>query len=340
MSFLKCFRIISSLNKLYRGIGDNSIGFYVALDFLYLILSVVGLYFGAEFALDAAEKIGDYFGLPPLLIGVFIIGFGTSLPEFFVSQIACYRGYVDISLGNIVGSNIANLYLILGVTGILTTLELVRKVVRVQLIFHLVLTVLLSSILIYQKINYVSTILFLTFFSVYLYYSYQEMKRNRALFETFAHAKVHIIGASTYIKLASGFILLYFGGELLVSSGKQFGTKLGISEYVLSTIFVAFGTSFPELVTALLACFKKKNVDLILGNIIGSNIFNVAFVLGSIGFYNFEISIVFTREIIMLLSASLFLLFLNLFGKNLARFSGILFLSGYVFAIYSWIVYY
>ena len=141
----------------------------MALDFLYLVLSIVGLYFGAEFALDAAEKIGERFGLPPLLVGVFIIGFGTSLPEFFVSQIACYRGSPDISLGNIVGSNIANIYLILGIAGLLTIIRITERQIKIQLIFHLIITVLLSVFLFTKQVNFISSAILIMFFIIYLY---------------------------------------------------------------------------------------------------------------------------------------------------------------------------
>ncbi|MBT6325789.1 MAG: calcium/sodium antiporter [Bdellovibrionales bacterium] len=311
----------------------------MALDFLYLVLSIVGLYFGAEFALDAAEKIGERFGLPPLLVGVFIIGFGTSLPEFFVSQIACYRGSPDISLGNIVGSNIANIYLILGIAGLLTIIRITERQIKIQLIFHLIITVLLSVFLFTKQVNFISSAILIMFFIIYLFYSYRELKNHKDFLST-TRGKVHVVGTSTYIKLSSGFVLLYFGGELLVSSGTQFGLKLGISKYVLSSVFVAFGTSFPELVTALLACFKKKDVDLIIGNILGSNVFNVAFVLGSIGFYNISFNINFTSEIIMLLVAAILMLLLNLMGKNISKLVGVLFLGTYFFAIYNWVINY
>ena len=138
-------------------------------------------------------------------------------------------------------------------------------------------------------------------------------------------------------KLILGFALLYGGGELLVSSGTALGKIFGISSYIISAIFIAFGTSFPELVTALIACLKKKNTDLITGNIIGSNIFNVAFVLGGLGFYNVKIEQNFHVEMYLLGAAAIFLMLLALIKKNFGRPAGILFLASYGFVVFHWI---
>lgn len=309
----------------------------MTLQVILLILSIVMLYYGAEFALESAEKIGLYLGMSPLVIGLLIVGFGTSLPEFFVSQLACFRGESPIALGNIIGSNIANLFLIMGSAAIFVPLHLARKEIKIQLYFHIVLTLILAVILYGSKLYWWGTGLLVSFFGVYLWNTFREMRKQRHLRTVSKEDLEHKMGPMLYLKLIIGFVLLYFGGDLLVSSGTKVGLMLGISTYVISAVFVAFGTSFPELVTAILACVKKKDTDLITGNIIGSNIFNVAFVLGSLGFYDIAIAQSYLLEISILIGAAVFLIVLAHFKRNLYKFSGLLFLGTYLAVVYQWI---
>ncbi|WP_127718174.1 calcium/sodium antiporter [Halobacteriovorax sp. HLS] len=309
----------------------------MTLQVVLLVLAIVMLYFGAEFALESAEKIGLFLGMSPLVIGLLIVGFGTSLPEFFVSQLACFRGETPIALGNIVGSNIANLFLIMGLTGMAVPLYMAGKEIKVQLFFHIVLTAILSFILLQTKLFWWGSALLVGFFIVYLTHTFRGMAKERHLRNASEEETIHEITPIMFVKLLIGFVLLYLGGELLVSSGSKIGAALGISTYVISAVFVAFGTSFPELVTALLACVKKKNTDLITGNIIGSNIFNVAFVLGSLGFYDVAINKDYTLEISVLVFASVFLIGLSLIKRNFYRFSGIAFFGTYLFVVYNWV---
>lgn len=309
------------------------------VEILILVLSIVALYFGAEFALEAAEKIGIFFGLSPLVIGLILIGFGTSLPEFFVSQIACWNNEPGMALGNVIGSNIANLFLIMGLSGVIAPLYILQKEIKRQILIHIALTAILTGIVFFMDVDPLVTLILGGFFSIFLYDLFREMKKERNLrtvTEDDAEA-VEKLETSIYGKLVIGFILLFIGGEYLVSSGSNLGKIVGIPSYVISAVFVAFGTSFPELVTALIACIKGKNTDLITGNIIGSNIFNVAFVMGSLGFYDFPIKQDFSLEMIALGFASLFLLLLVLMKKNFGRFSGITFLGGYGYVVYYWV---
>lgn len=311
----------------------------MVVQVVILVLSIVALYFGAEFALEGAEKIGVFFGLSPLVIGLLLIGFGTSLPEFFVSQIACLNGEPGIALGNIIGSNIANLFLIMGISGLITPLYILSKDIQRQVIIHIGLTSLLAGIVFYLGITPVTTAILFIFFSVFLWDTFREMKKERKLrsVDEDDEEDVHKLEVFVFGKMIAGFVLLYLGGEYLVSSGSALGKYMGVPAYVISAVFVAFGTSFPELVTALIACIKKKNTDLITGNIIGSNIFNVAFVMGSIGIYDVPIKQSFSVEMIALGFASLFLLFLVLIKKNFNRFGGVTFLGGYSYIVYYWV---
>ncbi|MFG1501075.1 calcium/sodium antiporter [Halobacteriovorax sp. XZX-3] len=311
----------------------------MVLQVVLLILAIVMLYYGAEFALESAEKIGLALGLSPLVIGLLIVGFGTSLPEFFVSQLASYRGEPGIALGNIVGSNIANLFLILGVSGLMGRLFISGTEIKKQLLLHLALTVILGIVLLQDQIYWWGSALLIGFMLFYLWDTFASMKKERAHLgnQEQPHHMDEKIGPKEIIHLFAGFALLYGGGELLVKSGTAVALEFGISNYVISAIFVAFGTSFPELVTAIMTSRKGKNSDIITGNIIGSNIFNAAFVLGSLVFYKIKIAENFIPEMSALLFASLFLLAICFAKRAFYRIAGGVFLACYIAMVLYWV---
>jgi cation:H+ antiporter len=301
---------------------------------ILLLISLIALYYGAEKALEAAEKVGKAFGLSPLVIGLLIVGFGTSLPELFVSQLACFRGHSEIAVGNIIGSNIANIFLVLAASAIFVPLRMAHKTMRIQFIWHLALTILLTAVTYFSTYSWISSIPLVLFFIAYLYYTFVTMKKHEEEDHSDHDEKLSL---NSIFSLLVGFTLLYGGGELLVSSGSKLGMMLGVSEYVLSAVIVAFGTSFPELVTAMVACRRKKHVDLITGNIIGSNVFNVAFVMGSLGFYKFEFTSKFIPELSVLMFASIAFLALSFMKKAMSRTIGIIFFMIYLGMVGYWI---
>lgn len=268
----------------------------IELAIVLLLLAVLALYFGAELSLNSAEKIGGGLGIPPLMTGILIIGLGTSLPEFFVSHLAALRGQGQMAIGNIVGSNITNILLVLGLAIALRRIA----VVRAQMNLHFLLTLILSGVLLCDQLYLLSCLVLLAFFGGYLYSIYCGLKREDS-------PPSRGLPLSKLILFIMGLALLYAGGEGLVRAGGELCRLLGFSEYVISAIFVALGTSLPELLTSFLAVFKKKDLDLVVGNVIGSNIFNAAFVLASLAFYPIDLSRSFTAEIAVLLSASLIL---------------------------------
>jgi len=291
---------------------------------LLLIVAVVVLYFGAEFTLEASEKVGKKIGLSPLMIGMLLIGFGTSLPEFFVGHIAGVRDQAGIAIGSLIGSNIANMCLILGVCGLCTTLQLSHRSVRDQLIFHVILGFVLWFVLTRENLTVITASPLILLCGAYLFSLFRDLKQDRHLH---AEEDDDFNAGVVFIKLLAGFGMLYLGGELLVKSGTDLCSTLGISEYIVSAIFLAFGTSFPELVTAIMAIAKKKDTDLIVGNIVGSNMFNCAFILGSLGIYDFKIEGPFGFELSVLIGGAIILLTLSLLKKSFFRLSGVLFLG-------------
>ena len=308
------------------------------LQVLILSISIVILYFGAEFALNSAERIGRAFKFSPLVVGVVIVGFGTSLPEFFVSHLASVRGEYGLALGNIMGSNVANTFLILGVGGLMTPLLLARRDILLQLVWHFVLMIILGGFLMTDALNLVSFFVFEAFFLSYLAWTYFQMRKDQRLnpIEN-DDAENEKVSVMVIIRLLLGFLLLYGGGELLVSSGKELGLLLGVPTFVISAVFVAFGTSFPELVTAVVACIKKKDTDLITGNILGSNVFNVALIFGSLSLYKLPLEQSYQWEVIVLMGGTLVMVALGITKLRLHRLFGVLFLGVYGAMIFHWI---
>lgn len=305
---------------------------------LLLIVSFGMLYYGAELSLDASEIIGKKLGLSPLLIGMLLIGFGTSLPEGFVGHIASYEGFGSVALGSLVGSNIANMFLILGISSLFTQLLILQKGLREQLVIHLLLGGVLWFVLKSERLTLISALPLLLIIVIYMYFIYQEVINNPP--EDDEDEDEGPDKKSTgviFLKMLFGFGLLFVGGELLVDNAIRVCQAFGIEEYVISAILVAFGTSFPELITSLMAAVKGKDSNLIIGNIVGSNLFNCALILGSLGIYNFEITKDLSYEVIALSIGAGFLVTLNLLKINFNKLSGFLFLGSYLFIVLHWL---
>jgi cation:H+ antiporter len=315
----------------------------VLIDSILLALSLALLYFGAELAVNSSEKFGLKLGLSPLAIGMILVGMGTSLPEMFVCHIASVKGSHLIALGNIVGSNLANTFFILAIASLFVDLPMAGENLKENLIFHLALAFLMIfTFWAHHSLDMVSLGYFGVFFFVYLYFVFRDMKRNKDYGlseEEVIEPEIAKFRDKTPVLIfvmLIGFGMLFYGGDLLVNSGTSLCRTLGISEYVISVIFVSFGTSLPELITAVVAAMKKKHTDIIVGNIIGSNIFNVALILGSLGIYGTSFESSYTQEIAALFGVSVFLVFMNIAGKKLNKLTGMLMLAVYTYFIIHW----
>lgn len=296
-----------------------------------IVLSIILLYFGAEFALGASEIIGKKLKLSPLVIGMVLIGLGTSLPEFFVAHIAVASSKPTMAIGALVGSNIANMLLILGVAGLFTRLSLSSKSLKSQLIVHFLLCLAVTYVLFRGSIDLISSSILICVCFIYIKLIFNDIKNYQVEVQEVTNSSF-----VTTMKLVVGFILLYIGGEFLVKGGTDLCLILGVSEYIVSSIFIAFGTSFPELVTVLLSVVKKKDSDLIVGNIIGSNLFNCSLILATLGFYDFKLVQNFDVESAVLILGGLVLLFGAIFKKDFFRLYSIFYLVLYSLIVLFW----
>ncbi|MBQ6286078.1 MAG: calcium/sodium antiporter [Bacteroidales bacterium] len=256
------------------------------LNIVLLLAGLVLLILGAEWLVDGSSSIARRAGLSEFLIGMTIIGIGTSMPELVVSLTGAIKGSADIAIGNVVGSNIFNVLLILGVTAIIRPVEMTRDNLRRDIPLNIVSSIILICFGMQYtlfKVGGSDTInayeggIFLLLFAVYMYISLKSGKNADASQEE--NEPQRNLWLSIGMVLA-GLCALIYGGNLLVDSACDIARELGLSEKFIAITILAGGTSFPELVTCVVAASKNKGA-LALGNIIGSNISNILLILGA-----------------------------------------------------------
>lgn len=257
-------------------------------DLVLLIVGLVLLILGAEWLVDGSSSIARRAGLSEFLIGMAVIGIGTSMPELVVSLTGALKGSADIAIGNVVGSNIFNVFLILGVTALISPVAISSANKKRDIPLNIAACVLLICFGMQytlfkvggsDTINALEGGIFLLLFVVYLFYSFRSGKADAEQEEegeVEAPKKLWYAIAMVLVGLAS----LVYGGDLLVDSACNLARDAGLSEKFIAITILAGGTSFPELVTCVVAAAKKKDA-LALGNIIGSNISNILLILGA-----------------------------------------------------------
>ncbi len=259
------------------------------MSYLLLIVGFVLLVKGADLFVEGSSKLAKILRIPPIIIGLTIVAFGTSTPEAAVSISASINGSEGISLGNVIGSNLVNISLILGLTTVITPMFVQKKTIVKEIPLALLgsvalLVMLLDTSLTSETVNSLSRtdgIILLLFFGVFVYYIVEVAIKNKN------NQKIYFIEKDdkkpsvlpSLLKLFIGLGGLVLGGWLVVKYGQEIALSLGMSETLVGLTIVAIGTSLPELVTSVTAALKKES-EIALGNIIGSNIFNIMFVLG------------------------------------------------------------
>ncbi len=253
----------------------------LALSIALIVVGFVLLIKAADYLVDGAAALAAKFSVSEIVIGLTIVSFGTSAPELIVNVIASIRGNSDITLGNVIGSNIMNTLAILGIAGIIYAIKIEKNTVWREIPFSLLATVVLfiacNDMLFDGAENLLSRtdgILFLLFFVIFIVYTFTVSK-----VETTDLPEIKILSTlKIWIYIILGMIGLFLGGKLVVENAVEIARVLEISEKVVGLTVVAVGTSLPELVTSAVAAVKKKS-DIAIGNIVGSNIFNIFFVL-------------------------------------------------------------
>jgi cation:H+ antiporter len=256
----------------------------------YILLFIGGvgvLYFGAEWLVRGTATLAAHLGVSPIVLGLTVVALGTSAPELVVSLVATFGGVPDVAVGNVMGSNLANLGLILGISALVKPLTVSARVVTREVPVMLLLTAVLLPVIWDLQISRFEGFFLLTLLAAYLAFVLQAVKGEGeevlAEFQQFAEETTEPDAKGftwDFMLVVAGVIGLVLGGVAIVESATQIATLLGISPLLIGVTVVAVGTSLPELATSIVAAFRNE-ADIAVGNVIGSNVFNLAAILGT-----------------------------------------------------------
>lgn len=299
----------------------------ILLQVLLLVVGFVMLMKGADWFVEGASQIADRLGIPQLVIGLTIVAMGTSLPEAAVSISAAIQGSAEITIGNVVGSNIMNVLVILGLTAVVCVLPVQKSTVRYEIPFMILITAVLAGLgLADNQVSRPEGLILWAFMILYLFYLLRMAKNGTGGEE--AGGKKRPIWL-LILMVVVGAAMIVFGSDITVDAATAIAKIFGMSERFIGLTIVAFGTSLPELVTSVTAAVKGKT-DIAVGNIVGSNIFNILFVVGTTALITpVAYNSVFLVDSIIAVAAALFLFLCVFRNKKLGRLGGILMLAAY-----------
>lgn len=252
----------------------------ILLESILLVAGFVMLVKGADWFVEGAGKVAERFGIPQLVIGLTIVAMGTSLPEAAVSTSAALKGSAEITIGNVLGSNIMNILLILGITSVISPLAVQLSTIKYEIPMVIGFSVLLAGLgLIDGTVGRIDGIILLLGIALYLFYLLQMTKKGQTNLEEAQKADKDESIIKLVLFIIIGGIMIVAGSDITVNAATELARLFKMEERIIGLTIVAFGTSLPELVTSATAAIKGK-ADIAVGNIVGSNIFNLLFVVG------------------------------------------------------------
>ncbi|MBP1530966.1 MAG: calcium/sodium antiporter [Bacteroidaceae bacterium] len=305
------------------------------LDILGVILGLVFILKGADTMVDGSSSLARKFRISEAVIGLTVVAFGTSLPEFVVSFFSALKGSGDMSVGNIMGSNIFNSLVILGASAFVTVVPVSKRAlcIDIPLSFFAALVCCLLCFDAYlwhadeSMLTRWDALIFCCCFALFMYYNFWLAKRDKA------GMKVEEVSEKTSLilfKIVAGIAMLVFGGNVLVDSASNIALEFGVSEAVIGLTILAGGTSAPELATSVVAA-RKGSIEMAVGNVVGSNVFNVFFVLGTAGLIRpMLIADIKPIDIGMFLGGPLLLWLFALLFRRINRWMGLIMVLAYV----------
>lgn len=306
------------------------------MDYIFLLAGFILLMLSGDFLVKGSVSLSGHFKVSKLVIGVVIVSFGTSAPELVVSLDAAIKGHPDIAIGNVIGSNIANIALVLGLTAIILPVKVKKKAIHFDWAVMMFVTLLFFAFSLNRKLQFFEGLIFLTILGVYIFRSiFKSRKENLKSLEESVKPKYNLFISFLFVALAS--VGLIYGAEFLVKGASNIALKMGIDERIISVSVIALGTSLPELATSIAAAVRKE-LDIFIGNIIGSNLFNILAILGLTSvFKSIDINpmtLKFDFYWMIGISLLLFLFILPLRKGVVTRWKGLIFVSIYFLYIY------
>ncbi len=296
---------------------------------LSIIIGIVFLYVGAESLVRGSSRLAAHFGIPPLVIGLTVVAFGTSSPELLVSLSAAMQGANDVAVGNVVGSNIFNIAVILGLTALIRPPSVHLDLIRREIPFLLIVSAVGVGLVACGQVSRLAGVLLFAGLCAYIVFSIRTARREpeEPAAENFVAAPVPVWLCGLLI--AGGLGVLVFGSHLFVTGAVGMARTFGVSEAVIGLTIVAAGTSLPELATSLVAAVKKES-DVAIGNIVGSNIFNILGILGlTASILPLKVAGVGVRDAGVMLGVSLLMLPFAFSQRSISRVEGGVFLGIY-----------
>jgi len=308
----------------------------LVVQFLLLVLGFVMLIKGADWFVEGASGIAEKFGIPQLVIGLTIVAMGTSAPEAAVSISAAAKGSADITIGNVVGSNIMNVLIILGLTAAISPLLVQKSTFRYEIPFVILVSAIMFGIGYFKgQLGRIDGVILWVFMILYLLYLLRMAKKGEAQVESTGGDKKWPLW-KMIVFVIIGIVLIVWGSDVTVDAATGIAQSFGVSERIIGLTIVALGTSLPELMTSVTAAIKGK-ADIAIGNIVGSNIFNILFVVGTTALIT---PVVYARSFLVdsfVMIGAAVLLWLCVMGKKhkLERWGGIVMLVSYaVYFVY------
>ncbi|AHM60416.1 Na+/ca+ antiporter, caca family protein [Flammeovirgaceae bacterium 311] len=308
---------------------------------LLLLAGLALLIVSGDFLVRGASSLALRFKISTLVVGLTVVAFGTSAPELFVSIRAALEGTPDISMGNVVGSNICNLALVLGVAALITPIIVHKDSLKIDWPVTMGASLLLWGIMQDSYINQLEGVLFVVLLIIYIVFLIRKSRKENiskhALEDVMDEPLPSKAPWKDVLFLLAGITGLYFGSEWFVGSARELATYLGVTERVISITVVAVGTSLPELVTSVIAAFKKES-DLAVGNLLGSNIFNIFSILGITSIIKevYVSSDIMNVDMVWMLAITLLVLPMMFIKRTISRIEGGVLLS--VYCVYTYFV--
>lgn len=299
---------------------------------LNLLLLAVGFFLlakGADCFVDGSANIAKKLKIPQLVIGLTIVAMGTSAPEAAVSISAAIKGNAEITIGNVVGSNILNILIILGISAVITSLVVSKDTIVIDIPVMIVSTILLFIMGFDGTIYWYEGLIILVIFSSYLFFLFYNAKKNKKEEVENEEEKKEFSLPKAIIFAVLGLAMIIIGSNVSVDSATVIAKEFGVSDHFIGLTIVALGTSLPELFTSVSAAMKK-NADIAIGNIVGSNIFNILFIVGLTSvIVPVPFADIFRVDIIIALLAAVILLVCVIKTKKLQRWAGVIMLVSY-----------
>lgn len=298
------------------------------IQFILLVTGFVLLMKGADWFVEGASRIADKFGISQLVIGLTIVAMGTSLPEAAVSIASALKGNAGITIGNVVGSNILNILVILGLTSVIRRIAVQKSTIKYEIPFTIAVTVLLAVLgLADNKVSRAEGAVLWAFMLLYMLYLLKMAKNGEDQEEAQPDRKGGL--PKMLLMVVSGAAMIVLGSDVTVDAATELAIIFGMDDRVIGLTIVAFGTSLPELVTSVTAALKGK-ADIAVGNVVGSNIFNILFVVGTSALITpVEYKADFLVDSIAAVAAAVLLLACVVRKKSLGRLGGMAMLAGY-----------